>query len=295
MGERLFVGSGLSEILRWATSGRTVVLAYHNIVPKGAPPVGDRALHLPVDTLDGQLRELARTHEIVPIDQLWSPASGTGRPLAAITFDDAYSGAVTLGIEQLVRLGLPGTIFVSPGLLGREMFWWDLLGDSSERLAQERSRVLRELSGDGRLVREQYDLQEREAFPEYALTATVPELQEAAQNPGISLGAHGWFHRNLDTLPEGEVRSELQRSLSWLGETVPEAMIPWITYPYGLAAPRVQTIAREVGFEGGFLCGGGGFERTRGKSDRFDLPRVNIPSSLSMDGFRIRATGANLV
>lgn len=291
LGERALVGVGFCRFARWANPDRISVVTYHNIVPEGAPRIGDQSLHLPVDAFSAQMQELARTHEIVPLDSLWADPGRRGRPRAAVTFDDAYSGALGLGIGELARMGLPGTVFVAPGILGRRQLWWDRLGADPELLARERGRALHELDGDARLVLEQWEPDATEELPEYARTGTLPEVLEAAERPGVSLGAHGWSHRNLGALPETEARSELRRSLHWLEEHVSEAMIPWVSYPYGLATPEVQRLAEEVGFDGGFLSGGGGFHRSAGATRRFALPRVNVPRGLSMDGFRIRATG----
>ena len=35
--------------------GRRLILAYHNIIPTGSAPVGDRSLHLPLDEFAAQL------------------------------------------------------------------------------------------------------------------------------------------------------------------------------------------------------------------------------------------------
>src|SRR5690606_8872381 len=92
---------------RWALRGagrRPLILAYHNIVPDGIARCGEGSLHLSRTAFTEQLDHLVSTHEIVALDALWERRDpGGGRPLAVITFDDAYRGAVTLGVAELAR------------------------------------------------------------------------------------------------------------------------------------------------------------------------------------------------
>src|SRR4051794_40278450 len=78
--------------------GATLVLAYHDIVPAGERPVGDRSLHLPQADFAAQLDEAARLGlRIVPLDALRQPDDDP-TPRVVITFDDAYRGALTAGV-----------------------------------------------------------------------------------------------------------------------------------------------------------------------------------------------------
>src|SRR6476646_910636 len=100
--ERLLIGAGVAGVSRARLRHRSVVLAYHNVVPDDAPPVGDLSLHLSQSRFAAQLDELARHAEVVPLDAVFSRAVGK-RPRVAITFDDAYLGAVTRGVDELAR------------------------------------------------------------------------------------------------------------------------------------------------------------------------------------------------
>ncbi|HEX5635142.1 MAG TPA: hypothetical protein VFX50_17985, partial [Gemmatimonadales bacterium] len=136
--EFVLTTSGLPALARRRPLG-TLVLAYHNIVPDDAPPTGDRSLHLPLARFRAQLAQLARTHEVVSLDDLGAPPRGP-RPRAAITFDDAYAGALALGLDAVAEHGMPATIFVAPALLGRERTWWDALAVPGAGLAEPARR-----------------------------------------------------------------------------------------------------------------------------------------------------------
>ena len=126
--ESLLLLGGPAAISRRMFRDRRLILAYHNILPDGAGSGADHSLHLPRAAFAQQLELLMRQSEVVPLDAVLSgDASRRGKPRVAITFDDAYSGAVTAGVEELAKHGLPATIFASPGFIGGHSFWWDVV------------------------------------------------------------------------------------------------------------------------------------------------------------------------
>src|SRR2546423_5455975 len=106
--ERVLLASG-GRAARWRMRDRTLILAYHNVVPDEQPIFGDRSLHLRRSDFAAQLDALRETHDVVPLPAVLLPSHGP-RPRAAITFDDAYAGAVTLGVAEVVARGLPATV-----------------------------------------------------------------------------------------------------------------------------------------------------------------------------------------
>src|SRR5262245_66396382 len=95
--ESLLVRTGPAALSRRALRRRARVFAYPNIVPDDASILGDRSLHLPRARFVEQLEELVRHCQVVSLPEAlasaWSPEAE--RPRVAITFDDAYQGAVT--------------------------------------------------------------------------------------------------------------------------------------------------------------------------------------------------------
>ncbi len=273
--------------------GRTLTLAYHNIVSDGAPPAGDRSLHLPRRQFAAQLDHLAGRVEVVPLERaLAEPGGRPGRPRVVITFDDAYRGAVTAGVEELSRRGLPATIFVAPNFLGGRSFWWDALAPvTGEGLPEEfRARALLEFRGDDMAVRRSSaggGSAVHEVPPEM-VCASEEELRTALRHPGISLGSHSWSHPNLCCLNPDQLRDELVRPLQWLRSRF-ERTIPWLSYPYGLSSPAVEQAAAEAGYTAALRIEGGWLPRH--SSNRFALPRLNLPSGLSFNGFALRVSG----
>ncbi|MBK8005203.1 MAG: polysaccharide deacetylase family protein [Gemmatimonadetes bacterium] len=127
--ERLLAQAGPAALSRRAFRRRGLVLAYHNILPAGQAAPADHSLHLAEATFRAQLDLLEQHAHIVPLaDLLAGKLIGEG-PYVALTFDDAYRGAVTVGLRELAHRGHPATLFVTPGCPGGGAFWWDRISD----------------------------------------------------------------------------------------------------------------------------------------------------------------------
>jgi peptidoglycan/xylan/chitin deacetylase (PgdA/CDA1 family) len=284
------VRSGVPALHRVARAGQALVLAYHNVVPDSCPAFGDRSLHLPRRLFVRQLERLLATHAIVPLEDLLGPPRPGQRPRAAITFDDGYRGAVLIGIAELAKRGLPATLFVVPAFVGRGPFWWDALAAENGVDAVLRGHALNDLHGKDAEIRGWAAGQgiPTGAVPEWALVASEDELRGATRHSGITLGSHTWTHPNLARLTGAELLDELRRPLVWLRERF-GSVVPWLSYPYGLATPAVEAAAREAGYTAALALGGGQFPPAR--VNRWAVPRENIPAGLSENGFVIRSSG----
>lgn len=287
--ETLLTASGACRAYRRIT-GTSVTLAYHNVVPSGSEPSGDAGLHIDEDSFKRQLDHLASTHEIVPLRRLLAAAGGEDRNRAALTFDDAYRGAVEIGLRETRRRGLHATIFVSPGILGDETLWWDALARNGRLDPELRAYVLEELEGDQARVRQwaaDRNLKWRRS-PSHARTATEEELLKSAAGSDVSLEAHGWKHRNLARMDRPAIREECEKVADWLRERAGE-QAPILAYPYGRVNPDAEAEAR-VHFDGAALVTGGAF-RPESLSNPYRIPRINVDAGLSVRGFEVRTSG----
>jgi len=160
--EGVLSSSGAGWAMRHRVRGKRLILAYHGIIPEGVSAAGERALFTGQRDFATQLDALLELVDVVPLDRI--DELGGGRPRVAITFDDAYRGAVTVGLQELRKRGLPATIFVSPGRLNGHVFWWDALADSTGNLDDViRRRALSEYRGSDEQVRR------------WAMAAALPE------------------------------------------------------------------------------------------------------------------------
>jgi peptidoglycan/xylan/chitin deacetylase (PgdA/CDA1 family) len=291
--ERGVVSSGLATASRRHRRRGALILAYHNVVPEGVEIGGESSLHLPVAQFAAQLDALMETHEVVPLASVLDPLPpAAARPRVVVTIDDAYRGAVTVGVPELVRRGIPATIFVAPAFVGGRTFWWDALTPPSAPgpTAEFRSRALEECRGADAAVREWAERGGHRVrpLPDHAACASEGELRAAASQPGITLAPHSWSHPNLPRLEGSQLEEELTRPLAWLGARF-RSMLPVLSYPYGLCSTRVQRAAAAAGYRAAVVIGGGWI--SPGRSDPFALPRLNIPAGLSRNGFLLRTAG----
>jgi peptidoglycan/xylan/chitin deacetylase (PgdA/CDA1 family) len=283
--EHLVVGSGMAALASRSRRNRTLVLAYHNVVPDGEGVPGDRSLHLSLGDFRRQLDLVQRHGEVIPLEEAWGPAANDV-PRFVLTFDDAYRGTILVALPELAARGLSATIFVPPGLLGGEAFWWDAVPVSG----WENPTPMEELRGEADRVR-RWALEqgmELRSIPHMQLPCTVEELREATTQRGIRLGCHTWDHPNLERLSAGEIRDQMSRNLTWLEESgLPT--VPWVAYPYGKTSGTVRQVVRELGLSGGLRVDGGWLPLEPG--DPFDVPRINVPAGISTRGFRILLSG----
>lgn len=290
--ERALSSSGAAWAVRHRVRGRRLILAYHGIIPDGVSPAGERALFISRHDFAKQLDTLVELVDVAPLDQI--DEEGDGRPRVAITIDDAYCGAVTVGLEELTKRGLPATIFVSPARLNRHVFWWDALADSEGSLNDViRSCALNEFRGSDERVRRwaaAAALPTSDRLPGYAQAATEVELRAGLARDGMTVGSHTWSHANLATLSAREVSAELERSRDWLRTEFGRKAIDWLAYPYGLDSRDAHRAAAAAGYRGALRIAGGWHK----PSDvcPFARPRLNVSADVSSAGFRARLLGA---
>jgi peptidoglycan/xylan/chitin deacetylase (PgdA/CDA1 family) len=287
--EALLGGSLASPIIR--LRGRSLVLAYHNVVASRAEAGSDASLHVDLDLFREHLDALLRTHQVVPLDDLLENHTDQERR-AALTFDDACRGAVRYAVPELARRGLPATLFVVPGHLGRA-FWWDRVRGPMDEVHAFRDHVLEELDGDGDAALEAapgWGLDVVDA-PSTAHPADEEELRRALEHPGIQLGSHSWNHRNLAALRGEALEEELRRPIEWLESRFETSRLSrWIAFPYGLYDRDVEEAAAAAGYRGGLRIDGGCLGAT-GRLRGVSVPRVNVPAGLSARGLRLRIAG----
>jgi peptidoglycan/xylan/chitin deacetylase (PgdA/CDA1 family) len=284
-----FVGS----VTRQRVRGKRLILAYHGVIPDGAPSAGERSLFIPQHEFAAQLDLLSEIADVAALDRI--DEVGDGRPRVAITLDDAYKGAVCEGVAELVRRGLPATIFVAPARLGRHVFWWDALSANGEMDVELRRFALTTLGGSDEKVRAWAAgaaLPATDDLPDYARSATREELRAAVRNPGITIGSHTWSHRNLARLDITEIITEMSRSRATLRSEFGRSAIDWLAYPYGLDSVAAQQAAAASSYVGALRITGGWHNAAR--TPPYARPRLNIPAGLSLARLKTHVVGALL-
>jgi peptidoglycan/xylan/chitin deacetylase (PgdA/CDA1 family) len=292
--ERGLVALSLDRVARRRLDPSGVILAWHNIVPRGEAPAGDLSLHTDQARFGEQLDVLAETHDVLTLEEAREAVPEPGeRAWAVVTFDDAYRGALTAGLDELARRGMPGTVMVAPGILGTAT-WWDRLAPVGGGPLPEsvRRHCLEALQGRLEPIVAWARAEGRTLVdpPAHAIPATPEEVEAAGRRPLVSLAAHTWSHPNLAVLTREECADEYARSRAWV-EARAERFSDWLAYPFGLFAEPAVEEARQA-FQGALRVEGGLWLR-RGLrvADEARVPRVNVPRGLTLEGFRLRLAG----
>ena len=290
--ERAASISAVGWLTQRLVRSKRLILAYHGIVPDGESSAGEQGLFIRQSDFTAHLDMLAAVADVAPLGRIDEP--GDGRPRVAITIDDAYRGAVDVGVRELAARSLPATIFVAPGRLNNHVFWWDALSHGSAQLDEEfRNHALYELGGADEKVRAwaaSVTIPVSDELPRYAQTASRAELAESLRFSGLTLGSHTWSHPNLTSLGVAEIGLEARRSRQWLHAEFGDRVIDWLAYPYGLHSVQTQLAVADAEYAGAVTIGGGWYRP--GDVSPFARPRLNVGAGLSVAGLRARLYGA---
>ena len=290
--ERVLCAPSIGRLTRRRVRGKRLILAYHGVVPEGARPDGEHTLFIAQRDFAAHLDMLSTVADVAPLDRI--DDEGDGRPRVAITIDDAYRGAVCEGAHELVKRGLPATIFVAPMRLDDHVFWWDALSSTAGTLDRGvRDYAMHTLAGSDERVRawaNRSALWTNAMISEHARAATRDELRAAVARQGITIGSHTWSHANLASLGMADLIVEVKRSRAWIKSEFAEKSIDWLAYPYGLYSNEAQRAVADASYVGAVGTSGGWHHA--GEVSPFARPRFNVPARMSVAGLKARLLGA---
>lgn len=293
---------------RWARSrvgSRGLILAYHRVADETWDPF----------SLSVSRRHFAEHLEAIRRLGVPTRLKALARSLAAgevvhraiaLTFDDGYGDMLQTVAPLLEQHGVPATVFVVSGNIGRE-FWWDELarilspvrpsgvespveivvgdGGPSLRLTRDPEDSVREVQELQRLLqpmhpneRERLLERIRSAVGAHPGAANGPEhrcldgeeLVRLARRELVDVGGHTHSHVELGRLSAAQQESEIAECKRVLEDLVGEGLQAF-SYPHG-STPRASREALE---RLGFLAGCTSVpDVVRRGTDRLLLPRV---------------------
>lgn len=289
VGEVVYWGlarSGLAGLHRRREGGATV-FAFHNVVDDAlAGTWGERPLHIARQRFTRYLDWITDTLEVVPLRTLADRvrAGRSVRGLAALTFDDAYVGAVRLALPLIRARGLAATMFVvSDASSAPAPFWWDVASLNGPR---ERDACLTDLGGDRTAILARHPPVHPDPPSPQFLPATWDELRQAS-GPHVVYGAHSVSHRNLVTLERDELRDELTRSRTRVADELDTAAEEF-SYPYGIIGPHSVPEAERAGYRVAVTLAYG---PVRPGDAPLALNRVNVPDGITLEKLDCWAAG----
>ncbi|WP_191907886.1 polysaccharide deacetylase family protein [Nocardioides cynanchi] len=158
------------------------------------------------------------------------------RGVAALTFDDGFSGVLEHALPELRRHGLPATVFL----------------------------VAQTLTEDG------LDAGWVRTPPPWPLTTLSVDEVLHLRDLGVDLQSHSWAHHDLPDLDETACERDLRESREFL-EDLLHAPVPYLAYPRGLHDAQVRRAALRAGYSHGFALPEG-----PEKVDAYAIPRVGL-------------------
>lgn len=277
---------------------RPLVLCYHRVVEDVREhPLSAPAMLVSVGTLEAQLDWVGRRYDFVGLDEICRSLEAgdggrgrSGRPMAAVTFDDGYSDVYHHAFPLLRRMGIPATVFVVTGIV-----------DSGGLHAHDEVYVLldrlRAREGGGRVVRRLQALgvdarrfRPRRSGPSHRLAELVEHLLRslprrelrrllaalrrevsvpaalarelrpmswpmlvALHGAGVTIGSHTRSHPILPNETPETIRAELAGSKRALEERLGGEVVH-LAYPDGQFCPTTVEAARDAGYRYAFTC-----------------------------------------
>lgn len=173
-----------------------------------------------------------------------------------LTFDDGFGKLPENVFPLLMEFGFRATFFVVPGYVGKTL-WGDPV-----------TRTWRWEEQPGRI-----------AFP-MMTWSHIARMSEA----GMEIASHTLSHRNLTDLSEADARREIRESKEYLEEKL-AIPIRGFCYPRGRVNASLAGLVEEAGYEYACTTQPG---YAAPDSDRFLLPRIPGPASLSDFIFQVR-------
>jgi peptidoglycan/xylan/chitin deacetylase (PgdA/CDA1 family) len=210
------------------------ILCYHSVDPAWESPLAARP-----EEFEAHCRWLADHRTVVPLAQAVTRLDRSGRlpsGLAAITFDDGFTGVRDHALPALRRHGLPATVFL----------------------------VAQTLTDEGLPV---HWVRTPPPWPLTTLTRDqVLELQDA----GIDFQSHSWAHRDLVDLGYDACVADLRRSRELLEDLLGRT-VSHLAYPRGLHDEDVRRAAQAAGFSHAYSL-----PEAAEQAGPYAVPRVGI-------------------
>lgn len=315
--------------LYWSGMGRAfelaaqptgaIILMYHSIAPDDTAAFVDPRNRLSPELFVRQMAFLAAHRRVVPLSQLVEQIASRNTPPAGtvcITFDDGYLDNLTTAAPVLAKHKLPATLFLATGYVERgETQWADALhclfkfrtrdslsvpcaGIESTDLASPAARDtarsllhrhLLESSHDERTrVLKDAERQLAPAAQPPRLTMNWDEVRELRRRyPLFDIGGHTRGHVDLRARRGETARSEIAGCADDLRRELGlEAR--HFSFPYERWSEETRDIVIAAGWASALGMGDG--LRIRRESDRFAMPRVESPRT--MTGLRFKTSGA---
>lgn len=283
------------------------VLDDPDLVHSFSPP----GMALRRSTFESLLRYLHANCEVVSLDRMPElNRKRTRRPRFAITFDDGWRDTAKIAWPLARKHDLPISVFVCPGLAGKESpFWPELvlaalvvagkdgvvrkevgrvLAEAGIRLAPEGGASSKRASEEVLAGLKRLPALERDAvveklgnvardsrdFSESCKVDATMDWEEMAEmmREGAQIGSHTHTHHILPTMTSTEAASELLISKKAIESNLGRSCSTF-AYPNGSWSPEVRDLVKAAGYSLAFTNAPGVWTN---ETDVLLVPRLNV-------------------
>jgi len=248
-------------------SGIGHILCFHRVLPPSDAMriEANSGMEISPEKLEWIIRYfLEKDYEVISMDQLLDFYEGRRkqkRKFIVITFDDGYSDIYHVAYPLLKKLGVPFTVYVSPGFQdNKALMWWYYLENhilSNEKIEWMQGANRLNFKAESREEKNKLFIQLRQQMiaAEYTELLTLlkdvmnvsaeeafafssknsmswSQISEIATDPLVCLGAHSLSHRPLNNLEDREVIFEMKESGKVIEQHTGKPVIHF-AYPYG--------------------------------------------------------------
>lgn len=286
-----------NRIAPGGSCGALLVLIYHRVLAERDPILYGEPT---ANEFAAQMDTVAATCRVLPLSEAVARLRAGSLPPRAvsITFDDGYANNRELAAPILKSRGIPATIFIATGFVGRGRMWNDTvieavraagprldlgtLGLGAFELPDAAARIralesilpaLKYLEPTQRLVRAEAVADLAGVAREGAPMMTEKQLREL-ESFGIELGAHTVTHPILRSVGADEARNEIAASKDAL-ESITGRRIGLFAYPNGRPGRDYDAshvaLVKSCGFDAAVSTAWGAAGR---QVDTFQIPRM---------------------
>ena len=228
------------------------ILCYHSVDPAWESPLAMRPTEF-----EAHCRWLARHRSVVPLADAVTKLDRSGRlprGLAAMTFDDGFSGVLEHALPVIRRYALPVTVFLVAQTLTDE-------GLSAHWV--------------------------RTPPPWSIATLTRDQVQEM-QALGVDFQSHSWAHLDLPTLGYDGCVDDLRRSRDLLEDLLGRS-VTHLAYPRGLHDEQVRRAAEKAGYSHAYSL-----PEASERPGPYAVPRVGINRGNGVSTLAVKSARAYL-
>jgi peptidoglycan/xylan/chitin deacetylase (PgdA/CDA1 family) len=310
--------TGLSRLIAARYRGRGMIFALHSVVDDETF-YPDYTLRCPASRLEWALRWLRDEGvDFVSLDEAVRRLNEQNpRPFACFTLDDGYADNLTRALPVMERFGAPFTVFVTTGMITREIdgWWFGLaaLVRSHDRVELPAARLSFECPD---LPRKQHAFKTIESLVHKDFSL-LPHLREAIANstidcralvdrealsiealcclsshPLVTIGGHTTTHRNLAEAPAAAAQWEIAENRRFLQEVTGQP-IEHFAYPFGherACGEREAQVCRDVGFRTAVTTRAGTLFAEHAR-DLHALPRLHLAGDETSSTLRCKVDG----